>query len=126
MGGIEFPVRDGQWWTLAPSLQAELEQDYPAVSVAAELRKARAWLVANPRRRKTARGMPRFLVGWLNRANRATGIRRGDRAVIIAPPTWACPHDPSCREAYRCAQRQELGEARWRELFPSWFTQAGG
>lgn len=41
---------------------------YPGVDVAAECRKAWAWVEASPKRRKTAAGMPRFLVAWLNRA----------------------------------------------------------
>jgi hypothetical protein len=41
---------------------------YPGIDVLGEVRKARAWLEANPTRRKTHRGMPAFLVSWLNRA----------------------------------------------------------
>jgi len=41
---------------------------YPGVDVMAECRKAWAWVEASPKRRKTAAGMPRFLVAWLNRA----------------------------------------------------------
>jgi len=47
---------------------AEWRTAFPAVDVLAELRKAGAWLNANPAKRKTARGMPRFLVAWLGRA----------------------------------------------------------
>lgn len=49
---------------------------YPALDVMAECHKAWSWLDANPTRRKTARGMPKFLVGWLNRA---TDSPRGAR-----------------------------------------------
>ena len=41
---------------------------YPGVDVLSQVRQARAWLEANPRKRKTAEGVPRFLVNWLNRA----------------------------------------------------------
>lgn len=41
---------------------------FPGVDVLAELRKAKAWLEANPSRRKTARGIPAFVVSWLGRA----------------------------------------------------------
>lgn len=41
---------------------------FPGLAVLAECRKALAWLEANPGRRKTARGMPRFLYAWLERA----------------------------------------------------------
>ncbi|MBS6447540.1 MAG: hypothetical protein KH382_08105 [Clostridiales bacterium] len=41
---------------------------YPAVDVLGDLKKMRAWLDANPTRRKTARGIKRFIVGWLERS----------------------------------------------------------
>lgn len=44
------------------------KRTYPAVGIESELAKAAAWLDANPTRRKTARGMPAYLVGWLGRA----------------------------------------------------------
>ncbi len=40
---------------------------FPAVDVLAELKKAKAWLNANPTRGKTHRGMAKFIVGWLTR-----------------------------------------------------------
>jgi hypothetical protein len=49
---------------------------YPGVDIIAECGKALAWLEANGR--KTARGMPKFLVGWLNRAN--------DKPRMRSPP----------------------------------------
>ena len=38
-----------------------------------EARKALAWLQANPGRRKTPRGMPRFLFGWMERTQNRRG-----------------------------------------------------
>lgn len=55
-------------WELTKVWLEELERLFPALDVLAECRKARAWLEASPRRRKTAGGMPRFLLNWLNRA----------------------------------------------------------
>lgn len=50
----------------------EARPAYPAIDVELEVRQALIWTRANPTRRKTARGMPAFLVGWLARAqNRA-------------------------------------------------------
>lgn len=40
---------------------------YPAVDVDQELRSMKAWLDANPKRRKTKTGIMRFVVGWLTR-----------------------------------------------------------
>lgn len=47
---------------------ADWQRDFPNLDVLAECRKAGAWLRANPTKRKTLKGMPRFLVNWLLRA----------------------------------------------------------
>lgn len=49
---------------------------YPDLDVLAEARKASVWLAANGF--KTAKGMPRFLVNWFNRA---TNGRRGSQTA---------------------------------------------
>lgn len=46
----------------------ELEECYPHMDVLAELRKAKAWGIANPQKRKTKGGMLSFLTNWLNRS----------------------------------------------------------
>jgi hypothetical protein len=68
---MDFPVKGGEWYPLEAGYLVALQSHYPALDVAAECLKARDWLDANPRRRKTWRGMRRFLVGWLNHAKPA-------------------------------------------------------
>lgn len=41
---------------------------FPAVDVAQELRQMRAWVAANPTKRKTRRGVSAFIVRWLSKA----------------------------------------------------------
>jgi hypothetical protein len=55
-------------WTLTNEQAARWQASFPGVDVMAECQRALAWVEADPRRRRTARGMPRFLVAWLNRA----------------------------------------------------------
>jgi len=55
-------------WVLRTEHVTDWQALYPPLDVLAECRKALAWLHATPSRRKTAGGMPRFLVGWLNRS----------------------------------------------------------
>jgi len=55
-------------WHFRQSLMDPFQEAYPNVDVLAELAKAKAWLVANPTKRKTARGMPAFLNRWLSRS----------------------------------------------------------
>jgi len=42
--------------------------DFSGVDVPAQLRAAARWERVNPTRKKTARGLPRFLVGWVERS----------------------------------------------------------
>ena len=63
-------------WLLTDDRISEWATTYPNLDVRAECLKASAWLNANTSRRKTASGMPRFLVNWLNNAvNRGSGPR---------------------------------------------------
>lgn len=46
----------------------EMKELYPDVDIFAELRKMKGWLIGNNGRKKTARGMPRFMHNWLSKA----------------------------------------------------------
>src|SRR5690606_28512598 len=46
-----------------------------AVDVPQQLRAIRQWLIANPQKRKTSRGMKRFVVSWLTRDQDKGGSR---------------------------------------------------
>lgn len=63
---IDLPSRNGTPYLIDSMVLAKLQQDYPKIDVAMELRKMRNWLEANPRSRK--RDVHRFIVNWLNRA----------------------------------------------------------
>lgn len=65
---VRLPLVDG---TAASFMQAEVDhwqELYPACDVMGELRKMQGWLESNPKNRKTARGIKRFITGWLSRA----------------------------------------------------------
>lgn len=55
-------------WGLAQAKLDEYQQSYPGIDALAECRKALQWSRDNPTKRKTAKGMPKFLSGWLSRA----------------------------------------------------------
>jgi hypothetical protein len=84
---------------------------FSGFDVLAEARKAEAWLQANPGRWKTHRGMARFLLSWLDRANdggrfgrrEAPGgsyARRGGGGWRPDGDLPAAPPKGSLREAY--------------------------
>jgi len=65
---FSFPLRRQDEWNLPTDRLADYRDTFPGLDVEAELRKARLWLIDRPNRRKTAKGMPKFLSGWLSRA----------------------------------------------------------
>ena len=79
---LTFPVigTNGHEWRLRRRQVEEWAALYPGLDVIAECRHALAWVQANPGRRKTSSGMPRFLTNWLNRTvdRRGTGQPSAD------------------------------------------------
>lgn len=73
---LAFPTvgTDGPEWRLRRVQVQEWQQAFPGLDVLAECRKALAWINANTGRRKTVRGMPKFLVAWLTRATDRGGV----------------------------------------------------
>lgn len=68
--------------TFTPSEEdvSRWQQAFPGVDVRAALLRARAWVDADPKRRKTARGMKRYLTAWLGR-DQDRGTYRNSLAV---------------------------------------------
>ena len=64
---LTFPVAGapGTWNLTVPQVD-EWSELYPSIDIRAECRKALAWVKAN--NKKTAKGMPKFLVFWLGKA----------------------------------------------------------
>jgi hypothetical protein len=69
MYNMTFQTQDGKDWQVPPGLMKDLVIIYGEKTVEQELLKAHAWLEADTHRRKTPRGMGRFLNGWLSRAS---------------------------------------------------------
>lgn len=65
---VDLPLVDGTQHAVMQTEVDEWALAYPAVDVVCELRKMRVWLAANPRKRKTARGINGFAITWLTRS----------------------------------------------------------
>ena len=80
-------------WHLDPDRLKLYIETFPALDVAHELAKARLWLIDNSGNRKTPKGMPRFLSGWLSRAKPNGQTHDRDTCGLdddpIEPPDWA-------------------------------------
>lgn len=92
-------VGDETGWRLRQAQVDEWATAYPNVDVMAECRRALAWVKANPGRRKTARGMPKFINAWLARS---VDSGRGYAAREELPAKRECPHTPKCHSPVWC------------------------
>lgn len=75
---IELPLNDGTMYPISQEQCQEWAGLYPAVDVIQQLRQMRGWLDANPTRRKTKRGIRRFITNWLAREQDKGGGRPSD------------------------------------------------
>jgi len=64
---ISLPLNNNSEHPITEPQVVEWEGLYPAVDVRQELREMRGWLDANPARRKTAKGIKRFITNWLGK-----------------------------------------------------------
>lgn len=82
----------GRWDAIPERLLATWKEAYPALSLDAELSKAAAWIIANPKNKKS--NYARFLTNWLTRAQDKAPAQRApmrdwhdERAETIAALT---------------------------------------
>lgn len=64
---VLLPLKDGTDYEVTQDDVNKYIEAYPNVDVMTELNKMKLWLESNPPKRKTQRGINKFIVGWLNR-----------------------------------------------------------
>lgn len=67
LSGIKLPLNDKSFYDVPLDKIALWKETYQAVDIEQELKKMAAWLDSNPTRRKTRRGITKFINGWLSR-----------------------------------------------------------
>lgn len=77
---LTIPLNDGSEWPVYPDLISEFSALYPAVDVMQEMRNIRGWCLSNKDKRKTARGVLRFLNTWLSKEQDRGGRQRASPA----------------------------------------------
>lgn len=84
---LTFPTTGsgGKTWTLTEAQVTKWASAYPHLDVLSECRRALAWVEAN--QRKTAKGMPAFLIRWFNKAVDRGPARKAE--PVDALSTWA-------------------------------------
>ena len=81
---LEFPVIGDKTWPLQEPQVVDWERLFPGIDVRGQCRKALAWVLAKPNRKKTSGGMAAFLVRWLSTDNDSG--RRGPSEAPVAKP----------------------------------------
>lgn len=85
---IGLPLNDGTEYGVTEEQCREWAELYPAVDVLQQLRQMRGWLLSNKERRKTKRGINRFITSWLareqdrGRGGRSDGERRETHGAV--------------------------------------------
>lgn len=68
-------LNDGSEWRPTQALFAEYVRLYPKVDVKQQFNEMRGWCISNPQKRKTRRGVARFVNSWLSREQDKGGAR---------------------------------------------------
>ena len=63
---FDIPLNDGTFYNVPMENIEVYKRLYPAVDVEQALRNMIGWCMSNPTRRKTRRGVKRFITGWLS------------------------------------------------------------
>lgn len=64
---IELPLRDRTLYSIDNQLIKELTPIYSKVDICEQLKQMKGWLIGNPAKQKTRKGIKRFITGWLSR-----------------------------------------------------------
>ena len=96
---MELPCAgsDGKSWPVTEGMLRQWADTYPGVDPTIEARKMLMWLQdpANAKRRKTMRGMGRFAMGWLERAQNSHGGNRASPPRVMPLRPGAASSAPS-------------------------------
>jgi hypothetical protein len=85
-------LNDGTDWHPDDSDLRIWRNAYPGVDVEGEYRKMEAWLHSNPQKRKTLRGIKRFVNTWLKSARPAPAVKSSRETTLaedLSDTSWA-------------------------------------
>lgn len=89
---VELPLIDGTIYQISQDKVDNWQQVYQAVDVENELGKMKCWLEANPKNRKTRKGIDRFIVAWLNRSqDKAPRVVVEHKEEVVTKPVAVEP-----------------------------------
>lgn len=74
---IRIPLNDKSFYDVTLGEVAEWKEAFPAVDVESQLKRMIVWCNANPQKKKTRRGVKRFIINWLSKEQDKGGRYRG-------------------------------------------------
>ncbi len=77
--GIFMVLEDDPFYDVLPDKLSMWQRAYPDLDVERELYQMASWCDANPTKRKTRRGIEKFINGWLNRSQKDEQERGGEK-----------------------------------------------
>lgn len=108
--GIFMVLEDGSFYDVLPEKLEQWKKAYPELDVERELYRMASWCDANPTRRKTRRGIEKFINGWLNRSqnDNMQYSKREEGKNDAAEPEEDKFHVSSGNEIYERLKREGL------------------
>ncbi len=104
---VQLPLQDGSEFLPTDIDVAGWSAAFPAVDVSGEFRRMRAWLDANKAQRKTRRGIARFVVSWLGRAQRDATNPQANRPGRNGKPQGGQIHGNFNEQDYRAGVSED-------------------
>lgn len=104
LSGILLPLNDKSFYDVPLDKIALWKETYPGVNVEQELKRMIAWLDSNPTRRKTKRGITKFINGWLSREQdrggtyKNSGCSQKDSAEAVPSKYRLNIEPPECED----------------------------
>lgn len=82
---FQIPLNDGTFWSVSAAMISHWQELYPAVDVEQQIRGMIGWCESNPKKRKTANGVSKFVTNWLAREQNWGGGQQSQRQPAYAP-----------------------------------------
>lgn len=111
--GIMMPLNDKTFYDVPLKKINLWKETYPAVDVENELKRMVAWLDSNPTRRKTKRGITKFINSWLARQQDKGVVHRNGcwQQERMEPESGKREYSPAYQEMYKdLAENKNTGQ----------------
>lgn len=113
--GILLPLNDKTYYNVPLDKIKLWEEVYPAVDVGVELRRMIAWLDSNPKKKKTRRGIERFINSWLVRTQDSGGTKGKESEMTSGGNTYNS--DQNWEDIKRAIAKATEGKEPWENIF---------